>query len=81
MLSYRRDAADKDYPSEFYEDYLDPDSKILRMSLCDLKSGERAKLLRDRPKYVLMERSYLNGWTKFAELTKDLIPKIEKLLE
>ena len=30
MLSYRRDAADRDYPSKFYEDYLDPDNKLLR---------------------------------------------------
>ena len=27
-----------------------------------------------------MERSYLNAWTRFSELTKTMIPKIEMLL-
>ena len=69
VLSYRRDAADKDYPSEFYENYLDPDRKLLDTLQSD-RSALKASLMQKRPKYVLMERSYLNSWTKFSELTK-----------
>jgi len=52
-LSHRRDAVDNDYPNKFYERYL----------LNDEHKG--CKHLQKREQYVLMERSYLNGWTTF----------------
>ena len=41
---------------------------------------ERTETLRNRPKHVLMERSYLNGWRAFMKHTEDILPKIQQLV-
>ena len=81
MLSYRRDAADGDYPTEFYEKYLDPVYGMLNSKDARESASHREALLESRPKYVLMERSYLNGWRTFMQHTEDILPKIELLVE
>ena len=80
VLSYRRDAVDMDYPTEFYEKYLDPDAFMADMVVVQ-DANEKSELLKKRPKHVLMERSYLNGWRTFMQHTEDILPKIQRLVE
>lgn len=76
-MSFRRDAVDKDYPSEFYEKLLMPEEEYI-----DKHSGVMRRDLYNQAQkffdpYVQMERTYLNGWRTFFDRTEDLPAKME----
>ncbi len=80
-LSYRRDTADKDYPTEFYEQLINSDEHNLKlqahaMSRDVLDLGQKLS-----HQYVKMERTYLNSWQTFMRGTSNAAENIASLLK
>lgn len=80
MLSYRRDAEDKDYPNAKYEEFLMPQERHAGNPGLE---GEHHHLFLGtdtRVQTVLMERTYLNGWQVFMKKTADLLPHLADMI-
>ena len=79
-LSFRRDIADRDYPTEFYEQLVMPEEKWLDRRHNTLDEEERADGHRMLSTHVKMERTYLNAWQTFMDRTENVPAVIEKML-
>lgn len=75
--SFRRDAKANDYPSEFYDRYLNPEDFVLTGGPFQM-DAEKNPLKFTKTPFVRMERSYLNAWTTFQNQTKNFLHLIAK---
>jgi hypothetical protein len=78
-LSYRREAFDRDYPTQHYKDHLHQDEKPL--DNIAMNPHQKDAIRKFAPKMVLMDRSYLKGWQIFLQRTKDVPEQMEKMFE
>ena len=80
-MSYRRDIVDKDHPTDFYDEIMNPEEKWL--SKFEPVMEQSAKMLGQKLqyKYIKMERTYLNGYSTFYKRTENIPQVMEKLLE
>jgi len=80
-MSYRRDIADKDYPTEFYEKLLIPEEEWLAKHEEVMRRDAYTAYQKFISPNVLMERTYLNGWRTFYERSENLPSIMTKLLD
>lgn len=79
-MSFRRDACDMDYPSKHYEKMLMPEEQYSVEN--DNLNHDLKNKVENPVNFVLMERSYLNGWTNFKNSSKELVDKhFDRLIE
>lgn len=76
-LSFKRDAEEKDYPTDHYRDHVLEEEVLMRNK--NASDNLRDYIRKYGKKTIQMDRSYLKGWTTFLEKTENMDEKIRKL--